>query len=126
MRPADLRCELRSGVLCARIAGEIDMSNATELRVAITDATPNSAMGIVIDLSELEYLDSAGIHLIYRLRESLRARGQGLALVIPRTSVIHDPLRLAGIGRGSEVVETVDEGLRALNPGETTDSYLSG
>jgi stage II sporulation protein AA (anti-sigma F factor antagonist) len=122
VRPADLRSELRDGVVCARIAGEIDMSNADELRAAVTESTPNEAIGVVLDLSEIEYLDSAGIHLIFRLRESLRMRSQRLAIVIPEDSPVNDALRLAGLNRGPDVVQTLDEGLKVLLAGETSDS----
>jgi anti-anti-sigma factor len=122
MRPADLRCELRDGVLCARIIGEVDMSNADELRATLSESTPNDAHGLVLDMSAVEYLDSAGIHLIYRLREGLRNRGQGLALVIPAASPVNDALRLAGIERGPDVVASIEEGVRSLLPGGATDS----
>jgi anti-anti-sigma factor len=125
MRLADLRSELRAGVVRARIVGELDMSNADELRSALFDSTPNDAIGMMLDLSEIDYLDSAGIHLIYRLRESLRARGQGLAIVVPQRSPVNDALRLSGIERGPDVVETVEQAVKALLPGETTDSRTS-
>jgi stage II sporulation protein AA (anti-sigma F factor antagonist) len=122
VRPADLRSELRDGVVCARIAGEIDMSNADELRAAVTESTPNEAIGVVLDLSKIDYLDSAGIHLIFRLRESLRMRSQRLAIVIPENSPVNDALRLAGINRAPDVVQTLDEGQKVLLAGETSDS----
>jgi anti-anti-sigma factor len=62
----------------------------------------------VLDLSGIDYLDSAGIHLLYRLRESVRARGLTFALVVPRESPVFDALRLAGIERHLDVLDTVD------------------
>ena len=69
---------------------------------------PNDAFGAVVDLTAVDYLDSAGIHLVYRLRESLRSRGQGLRLVVPARSVVRDAVRLAGVEGSIEVDETVD------------------
>jgi anti-anti-sigma regulatory factor len=51
---------------------------ATDLRAAIIGATPDDALGIVFDLSNVVYIDSAGFHLLYRLGESVRQRGQTL------------------------------------------------
>jgi anti-anti-sigma factor len=111
---AELRVELHDSLLHAHLTGEIDMSNADELREAIAAATPNDALGVILDLTEVIYLDSAGIHLIYRLRDSLGTRAQGLRLAIPRDSLVNDTLRLAGIERGRDILDTVEDARRAL------------
>ena len=67
----------------------------------------------MFDLSEVEYLDSAGLRLIQRLREDLHVRGQKLQLVIPDGSVILDVLRLAGLDWSEEIVQSVQAGRRA-------------
>jgi anti-sigma B factor antagonist len=120
MRLADIQLEAEDSVLVARLKGDIDMSNADQLRLELTEMTPNEALGLVLDLSEVDYLDSAGIHLIHRLRENLQARGQRLRLVIPADSLIHDTLRLAGIDWKAEIggsVETAREGIRQVQSG---------
>jgi anti-anti-sigma factor len=70
---------------------------------------------VVLDLSRVEYLDSAGIYVIYGMRASLQARGQALILVVPPGSPVHDALRLAGAEHPGEVSEAVEEALRALD-----------
>ena len=60
----------------------------------------------------MDFLDSAGIQLIYQLREDLRARGQILQLVVASTSPTHDALTLAGVTHHVEIVETLDDALR--------------
>jgi anti-anti-sigma factor len=114
---ADLSIETRGRVVVARLRGDVDMSNAGQLRDELNAATRNDALGLVLDLSEVEYLDSAGIHLIHRLREGLRTRGQQLRLVIPADSVINDTLRLVGRGWDEEVVGSAEAGERQLLPG---------
>jgi anti-anti-sigma factor len=114
MRLADLQLSSRGGIVIACVTGEIDMSNAADLRTAITDATPNDALGVVLDLSDVDYIDSAGIHLLYRLGESLRDRGQTLRVVVPLSSAASDALRLAGIKRHVDVVEELEEGVQAV------------
>jgi anti-sigma B factor antagonist len=109
---ADVRFTHSGRVVVAQLTGEVDISNADSLRTAITEATPNESLGLVLDLSEIDYLDSAGIQLIYQLRSDLRARGQSLRLVIPSTSPARDALRLAGVERHLETVETIDAALR--------------
>jgi anti-anti-sigma factor len=114
MRIADLQISSRDGIVIARVLGEIDSSNAGELRAAVTEATPNGALGVVLDLSGVSYVDSAGIHLIYRLGEALRNRGQTLRVVIPPDSPTSDTLRLAGVIRHADVVEELEQGVQAV------------
>ena len=71
MTIADLQTSADGGIVTARLSGEIDMSNASDLMDAITKATPNGALGVALDLSEVDYFDSPGIRLLYRLAESL-------------------------------------------------------
>jgi anti-anti-sigma factor len=115
MSLADVQITLAPGALIAHVSGEVDMSNAEDVGATVVGATPNEADGVILDLTSVEYLDSAGIYVIYGMRASLQARGQVLILVIPPTSPVHDSLRLAGAERSGEVADSVDEALRMLD-----------
>jgi anti-anti-sigma factor len=115
MSLADVQITLAPNAVVARVTGEIDMSNAEELGATVIGATPNEAQGVVLDLSRVDYLDSAGIYVIYGMRSSLQARGQSLILVIPPRSPVHDALRLSGAEHPGEVTEAVEDALRALD-----------
>lgn len=115
MTLADVQLTLAPHALIARVTGEIDMSNAEDMGATVIGGTPNEASGVVLDLSDLEYVDSAGIYVLFGMRASLQARGQTLILVIPARSPVHDALRLAGAERPGEAAETVDDALRALD-----------
>lgn len=108
---ADMRLREFDRAVVARLAGEIDQANADSIGQALVDTVTNRALKVVLDLSEVEYLDSAGIRLIYQLREQLRARGQLLELVVPSTSPTSETLRLAGVLHYLKVMETIDETL---------------
>ena len=95
------------------------MSNSSEIGSAITDAISNEELGVIVELADVSYIDSAGIRLIFHLSESLRARGQWLLLVIPAGSPVSDSLRLAGIQNRVSAVGTVDEALAGLPASET-------
>jgi anti-anti-sigma factor len=114
VRLADVHFSVRDRAVIARLSGEIDLSNAAEIGQALTEAVPNHSLALVLDLSEMDYLDSAGIQLIFRVHESLRSRGQALRVVIPGGSPVNDALRLAGASNDVERVETVDAALRDL------------
>jgi anti-sigma B factor antagonist len=108
MRLADLQLIDDGRVVIARLSGELDLSNTANIGGAVTESIPNETLALILDLTDVEYLDSAGIHLIYDLREKLRARGQTLQLVIPSDSPAGDALRLAGVSGYVATAETVD------------------
>jgi anti-anti-sigma factor len=116
MRLADVEFSEHDGVVIARIVGEIDASNANELANAISDQTPNNALGAVLDLTGTDYLDSAGIHMLYRLRERLRARGQTFTIVVPDNSPTIDALRLAGVEKSLDLRPTLEAALEPQDP----------
>lgn len=114
MRLSDVQLSDHGRAILARVSGEIDLSNADDIGGAIALEMSNESLVLVLDLSEVEYVDSAGIRLIYQLREKLRARGQALRLVIPARSPTSDAFRLAGVSGNIETYETADDALREL------------
>jgi len=112
-----LKLETRDRVVYATVAGDIDMSNVQQIREALGRATTNQALGLVLDLSDVDYLDSAGIHLIHTLGSHLQSHGQKLAFVIPPDSVINDALRLAGLSWEEARIATADEAPQVFGGG---------
>jgi anti-sigma B factor antagonist len=121
MSLADVHISQAPGVLVARLIGEVDMSNAEELGASVIGATPNDARGVVLDLTQVDYLDSAGIYVIHGMRASLQARGQTMVMVIPADSPVYDALRLSGAERPGEVVEEFEAALAALDASPPAD-----
>jgi anti-anti-sigma factor len=115
MSLGDVQITLGQNALIARISGEVDMSNAEEMGATVIGATTSEAGGVILDLSDVDYLDSAGIHVIYGMRASLQARGQALVLVIPQRSPVHDALRLSGEDRPGEIARTVEKALESFD-----------
>lgn len=111
---ADIRFETVDGVVVARIEGEVDMSNADDLGAAITARVSSDAVALVLDLAAVEYLDSAGIHVLFDLRERLSRRGQGIKLVLGPGSPIATALDYAGVQRILGASGTVQDAIAEL------------
>jgi anti-sigma B factor antagonist len=111
---ADIRFETVDRVVIARVEGEIDMSNAGELGAAITGRVPGDAQAVVLDLGAVDYLDSAGIHVVYELRERLSQRGQALRLVVAPHSPIATALQYAGAARALGAADTLQDAISDL------------
>ena len=84
----------------ARITGEIDEFNlaAVEAELAALGAEP-----VVVDLSALAFIGSAGVRVLFALAE----RVQRLVIVAPADAPFRRALEVAELGRVAELVETL-------------------
>ena len=105
--------EPKEHVLVARMAGEIDLSNAEQLGIEIAEATRPDAQRVVLDLTDVEHIDSYGIFVIHGLRQRLREHQTTLVLVIPRDGRIHRAMELVGIHAFMPVTEALEDALHA-------------
>jgi len=101
-------------VVVARVAGEIDLSNASQIGEDLSAAVPNSALGLVIDLGRTDYLDSSGVHLVFDLAERLRRRQQQLRVVVPEGAPMRRVLRIVELDQSVPVMATVDEAVAQI------------
>ena len=86
------------------VAGEIDLTNADALQDAV-DGT--SSRAVVLDLSQVAYLDSSGIRAIDRSRRRLVSEERSLVIVSPPDTPSSWTFRVAGLGHGL-VVESIE------------------
>jgi anti-anti-sigma factor len=101
-------------VVVARLSGEIDMSNANEVGDELSSAVPNTALGLVLDLTALTYLDSSGVHLVFDLAERLRRRQQQLRVVVPAGAPIRRVLRIVELDDSVPVLASVDDAIEEI------------
>jgi anti-anti-sigma factor len=102
------------GVVVARLSGEVDLSNAAEVGDELTAGVPNSALGLVLDLTATEYLDSSGVHLFFELAERLRRRQQRLLIAVPAGAPIRRILRIVELDDTVPVMGTVEEAVAQI------------
>jgi anti-anti-sigma factor len=102
----------QQGALClVRVHGEIDLSNAHEVSSAIGLVMGQEARRLVVDLSDITYLDSAGVALLLRLAERLRARRRELHVVVPPGSPVRRVLHFTGLPRVIPVDARLEDAL---------------
>ncbi|HEX6459422.1 MAG TPA: STAS domain-containing protein [Thermoleophilaceae bacterium] len=111
---ARMETRAEGGAIVATVAGELDISNAADLGSALEGAVPQRALGLVLDLSQATYIDSAGIHLLFRLGGRLTRRRQQLRVVVPDAAPIRKIVNLAGLGWTVPHDRSVPEALQRL------------
>jgi anti-anti-sigma factor len=99
---AQLRVETQGEVTVAHVQGEIDLSNAEEiLELILESAVERSGAGLVVELSSVSYIDSAGIRVLFELVDALDALGRPVRVVVPEESSI---TRILALANASHVV----------------------
>ena len=96
------------GAVVIRLAGELDLYNAAEIRTALSDAIAASPARIVIELAEVEFIDSTALGVLIEARA--RAGARGFALAAPQLET-RRTLQVSGLDRHLAVYDTVDDAL---------------
>ena len=65
------------------VGGELDVVGAPDLRQAVVKEVADGCRGLILDISELDFVDSFGLGAIVGALKRLRQRGGELALVCP-------------------------------------------
>jgi anti-sigma B factor antagonist len=100
------------GAACVvRLGGELDLYNADEVRSALAAACAEAPERIVIDLGEVEFIDSTALGILIETRTKLDNRG-GLLLAAPGLET-RRALQISGLDRLFTVHDTVPEALVA-------------
>lgn len=91
-----------------RVTGEVDMSNVNavdeQLRAAAADAPT-----VLIDLTELEFLDSQGLRMIQRFAGYTAQYDKELVIVAPEAGVVGSLLALTGMDKALDVRQVLPD-----------------
>mgnify|MGYP000893345857 CR=1 FL=1 len=75
-----------AGIPVIRIRGEIDHGNASTLSTAIDDVLDADQHVVLLDVTQVDYMDSGGISVLLSALRRLRERGW-LGIINPNTNV---------------------------------------
>jgi anti-anti-sigma factor len=100
---ADVRFEREDKTAVAVVTGEVDMSNAASVRQQIEGSVTPDDDALLVDLSELSFIDSAGLHAVIELGTVLDERRQQLLLCVPHGSHIERAIEIIGLSRAVSV-----------------------
>lgn len=76
---------LKTGPSAFRLVGELDMSNMKDVETALEDDVATGS-DMTLELSELSFIDSSGIHVLIRTARQLLGHGR-LILAYPSQAV---------------------------------------
>lgn len=110
---ADVRFEREDGIVTAVLTGEVDMSNAASVRLLISESVTPDDDAVIVDLSELSFMDSAGLHSLVELSAVLDERRQQLLLCVAHGSPMERAIEIIGLPRAVSIHSSRDETMAA-------------
>jgi anti-sigma B factor antagonist len=112
MAPIDL-VEATDTFTHVALQGKLDAAGVREVDLKLTSQTVARRRPAVIDLTEVEFIGSLGISMLFVIARSLRLHGAGMAVIVGSPSV-KGALEMTQIEDVISVVATREEALRAL------------
>ncbi len=104
-----LSVESSDAVCVIRLAGELDLYNAPAMRDALIRACVDGPQKVVVDLSEVEFIDSTALGVLIEARTKMANR-KGFLLAGPGLET-RRALEISGLDRHFAVHATVAEAL---------------
>jgi anti-sigma B factor antagonist len=102
----------RAEAVVLTVAGEIDVSTADELEVAIDAVLNHRPPAFIIDLSDVEFLASVGLRLLFAANE--QAEIPGRFAVVADSPVTRKPIQLTDLDKIFALFSTLDDAVRSL------------
>jgi len=110
-----VQIEQRDGeVVVARLTGELDVSVAEKTGRQIADAVPSSAAGVVVDMGELEFMDSSGVSMLFSLARRVGSHRQQLRVVAPPGRPVSRVLEIVEFSRAAPVDPDLDSAVAEI------------
>ena len=111
---ASVAVERQGRTAVARLAGEVDLSNAAAVEDTVAGEL-TGARAVALDLAGLRYLDSAGLALLSRLATRCDETGTAIRLVVPPGAIVRRAIEVSGLDTVIPVDESVEAALATLD-----------
>jgi anti-sigma B factor antagonist len=101
----------RNGAIVVRLVGELDLYNAPEIREALLKVCQEQPERLVVDLAQVDFVDSTALGVLIEARTELPNRKTFLLAAPARET--HRALTISGLDQHLAVHETVEAALEA-------------
>ena len=90
------------------VSGEVDLYNVSELKKALFSVTDGSYSSVVVDLKDVNYMDSSGIGALVAGQKKMRAHNGKFALLNIHDDVLNI-LKLATLDKFFTIYESEED-----------------
>ena len=90
------------------VTGELDVHTATDLQSALRDLIDSGSADVIVDLRELEFLDSTGLGVLVRALKWAREAGGGLQVIADDDKIVK-VFTITGLGAAMSLTRVLQE-----------------
>jgi len=101
--------ELDGSAALVRVRGELDLASAPSLKWSLTDLLGSGSRRIVLDLSQVSFIDSTALSVLVGLQRALQP--DGLIAIAAATAEVQNILELTGLDATFEMFPSLDDAL---------------
>ncbi|MEA2331239.1 MAG: anti-sigma factor antagonist [Thermoleophilaceae bacterium] len=83
MQPLAVERTSQDGVELVSVEGEVDIATASRLISVLNTSVAEALKSVVVDLTDVGFMDSTGLALLINARRRLTLRRKGFAVVCP-------------------------------------------
>ncbi len=102
----------KDGIEVIDVGGEIDICTAPRLRELLIDLVSTNNYQLIVNLDQVEFLDSTGLGVLVGCLNRVRAHDGSLDLVCTRERILKI-FRITGLTKVFGIHETVDQAIAA-------------
>jgi anti-anti-sigma factor len=112
--------DLSGPVPVARVAEEVDLANAARLRQELLALATDEVDGLIVDVTDVPYMDSAGIKALFDVARDFRRRKQSMVVTVPVGSPVRRLLKITNFLEVAPICDDVETAVEliAKGPGE--------
>ena len=105
--------ELEDGIRMIKLTGTLDLSGAYGIEIEFVRKGAGDNVRVLVDLSEVNYVSSIGVHMLVNAANSIARRGGKMFLLSPQRKVM-DVLELTGISQMIPIYSNLDSAKAGL------------
>lgn len=104
----------KDGIICLKIDGRLDADSAPEAETAVKDIIQAGSLRLLFDLSEMDYISSAGLRVILMAVKALRAK-QGKVVLCGLTPYVKEIFDVSNFSSIIPITDSIEAGLQQMH-----------
>lgn len=104
----------KDGIICLKIDGRLDADSAPEAETAVKDIIQAGSLRLLFDLSEMDYISSAGLRVILMAVKALRAK-QGQVVLCGLTPYVKEIFDVSNFSSIIPITDSIEAGLQQMH-----------
>lgn len=103
-----------------RVSGRVDSVEAPRFDKALQDANHRGKFNLVIEMSELEYMSSAGFRALAAAQRNSRRHNRGDVVLVQVPALVHEALDLVGFAEHFNLFDDLESAQEFLEGDESS------